>query len=274
MLGRARPTSEEWVWRQVWRDVLFLHWRINPDCLRPVVPAELTIDTRDGHAWVSIVLFRLQVAPIWLPYLPGLSSLVEANLRTYVSLGDRPGIYFFSIHADNRAALNLARLMTPLPYQWASIRYLADGERCACELRDARSAPCKLSFQASILPSLSSSHGDTQKSWLLERYRAYAKPRRPALKAATSGRGVGHNDLQQGTVAHERWRVQAVQTTLQTNTLGQPFGLNLDRPPDDAHFCREMHARFSRFERCGVIEGSSPPLAMQPASADFPLCKG
>jgi len=239
-----------WTWRQVWRDLLFLHWRVAAVDLRPHIPPALTIDALAGEAWVSIVLFRLQVAPIGLPSVPGFSSLVEVNLRTYVTLNDQPGIYFLSIHADNLAALSLARLLTPLPYAWANIRYRPGRRDCACKLRRLTAPAEELSVQAEFAAAAPASGDDPLESWLLERYRAFAPPRHsPAL-------------LQSAVVAHEPWKVSPARVELQLNSLGGRFGLALDRPPDAAHFCQEMAARFSRFEPC----------AAPPAARDSPYC--
>jgi uncharacterized protein YqjF (DUF2071 family) len=236
------PDNVQWVWRQIWRDVLFLHWRVDAEDLRPHVPGELSIDTCAADAWVSLVLFRLEVAPIGLPSVPGFSSLVEVNLRTYVERNDQPGIYFLSIHADNLAALSLARWFTPLPYAWASIRYQPGEQGCHCDLRRSAAPACELSLQAEIDGPRPQSSVDDRQTWLLERYRAYA----PARAIAS--------ELQTAVVDHDPWIVQSVHIELHRNSLGSRFQLDLERPPDVAHFCREVSAGFSRFESCGTLQ--------------------
>jgi uncharacterized protein YqjF (DUF2071 family) len=238
--ARSDCSEKQWVWRQVWRDVLFLHWRVDAGAIETHVPPALTIDTLDGDAWVSLVLFRLQVTPIGWPPVPGFSSLVEANLRTYVRLDDQPGIYFFSIHADNLAALTLARLLTPLPYRWAGIDYEAGRSDCHCRLRRAAVPGCELTLSADY-PECGGPQLREQQTWLLERYRAFAV-RNHRLSAS---------QLQTATVDHLPWSVQPAALQVQANTLGRAVGLDLHRPPDDAHFCRELPARFSRFVPCG-----------------------
>jgi uncharacterized protein YqjF (DUF2071 family) len=242
-----------WVWRQMWRDVLFLHWRVAAADLRPHVPPDLSIDTLAGDAWVSIVLFRLRVAPIGLPFVPGFSSLVEVNLRTYVALNDHPGIFFLSIHADNLAALSVARLLTPLPYAWANIRYRPERRRCACEMRRLAAPGCRLSVQAQFGAAAPLSGDDSGQTWLLERYRAFAPARHLPGSLLTA------------VVAHEPWRVVPARAELQINSLGGQFALDLNRPPDAAHFCEEMAARFSRFEPCNAE--ATARLALPPPAS-------
>src|SRR5262249_55559483 len=118
-----RGNRGRWIWAQQWLDLLFLHWRVPPAVLQAHFPRDLTIDTYRQDAWVSLVLFRLKVRPRWLPFVPGLSNMFELNLRTYVRAANNPGIYFLSMLADNRPAIWLAKLLTPLPYCRAAMSY-------------------------------------------------------------------------------------------------------------------------------------------------------
>jgi len=38
---------------QRWHDLLFLHWDLPPDVLRPLVPPRLEVDTFEGRAFVT-----------------------------------------------------------------------------------------------------------------------------------------------------------------------------------------------------------------------------
>ena len=89
---------DPWLMGQTWQRLLFAHWRVPHDLLRPHVPESLTLEERDGSAWLGLTPFR--VAGLRLrgaPPLPMLSSFCELNCRTYVRHGDRPGIWFFSL---------------------------------------------------------------------------------------------------------------------------------------------------------------------------------
>jgi uncharacterized protein YqjF (DUF2071 family) len=103
---------------QRWESMLFLHWPLDPNVLRPLVPARLDLDTCEGHAWLGLTLFTVAGARVRaLPELPGLSQFNEVNVRTYVHLGGRdPGIWFLSLDANNLAAAALARTSPRLPY--------------------------------------------------------------------------------------------------------------------------------------------------------------
>ncbi|HEX2445190.1 MAG TPA: DUF2071 domain-containing protein [Vicinamibacterales bacterium] len=111
-----------WVMTQTWHDLLFAHWPVRPESVESGLPAGVELDLFDGAAWIGIVPFRMtNVAPRGVPSLPGISEFPEINVRTYVTAGGRPGVYFFSLDAGNALAVRAARLLLNLPYFRASI---------------------------------------------------------------------------------------------------------------------------------------------------------
>jgi uncharacterized protein len=111
---RPWPMPETpWVMTQTWHDLLFAHWPIPPLQLLPLVPAGFELDLFQGDAWIGIVPFRMtNVAPRFIPSLTGISTFPELNVRTYVRVADKPGIYFFSLDAGSRTAVLAARCST------------------------------------------------------------------------------------------------------------------------------------------------------------------
>ena len=73
------------VGRQHWRDLLFLHWPVPVEVLRPLIPESLSIDTYDGQAYIGLVPFWMfGVRPNWSPERLGFRFL-ETNVRTYTT---------------------------------------------------------------------------------------------------------------------------------------------------------------------------------------------
>jgi uncharacterized protein YqjF (DUF2071 family) len=102
---------------QSWHDLLFAHWPIDVAQLRPHVPPAFDLDLFDGEAWIGIVPFHMtDVAPRGVPSLPWLSHFPELNVRTYVRVAGRPGVFFFSLDAGRALAVYTARLLLNLPY--------------------------------------------------------------------------------------------------------------------------------------------------------------
>src|SRR6266566_2241106 len=118
--------SGPWVMAQTWHDLLFAHWPVETGALRRLVPLELSLDTFEGRCWVGIAPFHMShIHAHGLPPLPGLSRFPELNVRTYVTLNGKPGVYFFSLDAANRAAVWAARRFYCLPYFHARMSVVA-----------------------------------------------------------------------------------------------------------------------------------------------------
>ncbi|PKD16193.1 hypothetical protein APR41_10425 [Salegentibacter salinarum] len=114
--------DSSWKIYQEWQDVIFLHYKVDIDALKNYVPAELSIDTFDGDAWISVVAFTTRnVKPRGLPSFSPLSDFHEINIRTYIKDGKRSGIYFLSLEAAKIISAELTKLITELPYIFTEI---------------------------------------------------------------------------------------------------------------------------------------------------------
>lgn len=115
--------SEPWAQAQTWVDLAFLHWRVDGDALRRLLPPQVELDVHDGDAWLGIVPFRITNLRVrGLPPIPGFSAFPELNVRTYVKHGGKPGVWFFSLDAGSRFFVEAAKRLYRLPYEYARIR--------------------------------------------------------------------------------------------------------------------------------------------------------
>ncbi|MBI3962971.1 MAG: DUF2071 domain-containing protein [Deinococcus sp.] len=122
---RTRPSGRP-IMHQRWGKLLFLHWPMPAELLRPLIPSRLAIDTFAGNAWIGVVPFTMWgVRPVFLPPLPGLNAFHELNVRTYVHLNGVPGVWFFSLEATSAlhqctsrlgSALGLPSALLPCPH--------------------------------------------------------------------------------------------------------------------------------------------------------------
>lgn len=126
---RAQPDGSP-VMYQSWRDLLFLHWEWDADEIQRSLPSGLRVDRYDGRCYLGVVPFKMRrVRPRFLPPVPGVSNFLELNLRTYVcAANDTPGVWFYSLDANQRLAVAVARRFFHLPYHWAKMRVDTDGE--------------------------------------------------------------------------------------------------------------------------------------------------
>jgi uncharacterized protein YqjF (DUF2071 family) len=256
----SEDALQPWVWSQHWLNVIFLHWQVPAAALRRHLPAELEVDVYQGRAWASLVLFRLRVRPRWLPFLPGLSELLEVNLRTYVRFQGRPGIWFLSVLADNAWAIQAARWLTPMPYAQADIAYRqqANGyhfEACSQARFDERLA-------VSLLPDPTEQPtvDGSLDAWLLERYCLFISGPRHGLMHAH--------------VAHRRWTFCNIQLVRCFTTLGRPFGLDFSHVPDRIHYAPGIAARFGAFQQVEPVFRNEAAKLRQSAPVLQPVCRG
>ena len=163
-----------WLQGQTWNDLLFAHWRVPADRLRRLMPPSLPLHLDDdGSAWLGVTPFIVSGLRLrGTPPLPWVSRFPELNVRTYVELEAKPGIYFFSLDAGRRAAVMAARRTYRLPYFHARMRAEKVGARIDYESERIDSSGPAARFRASYAPS-GARTDDELARWLAERYCAY-----------------------------------------------------------------------------------------------------
>gem|GEM_PF-2351696 len=193
---------------QTWQDLLFAHWRVPISVVRANVPAELPIDEFDGAAWVGVTPFRLTgLRARWTYPLPVLSVFPELNVRTYVTLGGKPGIYFFSLDAGSALAVTAAKRFYRLPYFWSEVAVRSEGGEVV--YRSRRRGEGSRRFAATYRPEgreLQARPGSLE-HFLTERYCLYTVDEGVVLRAE---------------IHHPPWPLQPADATLRENTMAPP----------------------------------------------------
>ena len=114
---------ESWKYYQEWNNVIFLHWQVELDELKKYVPKELTIDLFNGSPWVSVVAFTMEKVRLkYLPSFPPISNFDEINIRTYVTSGNKSGVYFLSIEGGTNISCKIAKGISSLPYRFSTMK--------------------------------------------------------------------------------------------------------------------------------------------------------
>lgn len=217
-----------WVMKQVWHELLFAHWPIPPEALAPLLPPALTLDTFDGSAWLGIVPFRMSgVRPRGLPAVTWLSAFPELNVRTYATLGGKPGVYFLSLDAANPVAVRLARALFGLPYFTAAMRAVLKGDHVEYASDTAHPAG-PAHFHATYRPTgpVYHAHPGTLDDFLTARYCLYAT--RPS----------GH--VYRAEIHHIPWPLQPATADLTVNTLASSHGVVPPTIPPLLHYAHRL----------------------------------
>ncbi|MEO3785769.1 DUF2071 domain-containing protein [Actinocorallia sp. B10E7] len=118
---------------QSWRDVVFLHWRTEPEVVAPLLPPGVAPDLVDGSAWIGVIGLRMTALSLaGVPY----PSFLELNVRLYGRDGDgQRGVVFRAMEAGDPVFAAASRAALRLPYAWASMRFAHAGDRVSYATR-------------------------------------------------------------------------------------------------------------------------------------------
>jgi uncharacterized protein YqjF (DUF2071 family) len=217
-----------WLVAQVWHDLLFAHWPVDAELLRPRLPAGVELDLYEGQAWLGVVPFRMSgVRARFLPALPGLSAFPELNVRTYAVAGGRPGVFFLSLDAANAVAVAAARRFFHLPYYRAEMACRSEGDTVTYSCRRARGGHVA-EFRGSYGPTAAvyrARAGDLD-HWLTERYCLYT--------ADDHGRALRVD------IRHEPWPLQPAWARIEANTMADASGVGLPTAAPLLQFARRL----------------------------------
>lgn len=210
---------------QAWRNLLFLHWEIEPEEIQRRLPPGLHVDTYEGKAYLGIVPFYMDgLRPTWAPAVPGISYFPELNLRTYArdEHGNR-GVWFFSLDAHTRISVAIARTFFNLPYRYAKMDYEVKGDTVS--MQTLRSGEPEQHFEYRPTDRIGVSEPGSLNEFLVERYHLYAYSRQGVLRM--------------GTIRHAPYELHEVEVSEYSKAL---FSINGFQKPED----QPVHAVFSR----------------------------
>jgi len=218
------PTGR-WLIAQTWEDVLFAHWRVPALDVQALLPVGLRVDEFDGSAWLGFNAFRVDGLRVHgaLP-VPWVSSFPQLNVRTYVTAGGKPGVWFFSLDTPSALAVETARLVYRLPWHQSRLTIEARGNRL--EYSSTRSAGKAFSARVSPGGGAAPAGPGSLEHFLVERYCLYL----------TEGGHVARAEL------HQRpWQLEPAAGAVDLNTM-VPDGLELPDAPPLLHVARLQDA--------------------------------
>ena len=225
-LACRRPAGPP-VMYQSWADLAFLHWEIDPALIESTLPPSVSVDTFEGRAYVGLVPFYMQNIRLrGLPKVPGTVNFLEMNVRTYVyDRSGTPGVWFYSLDANNPLACIVAQRRFHLPYYPAKISAPRHGDEIhyQCLPRRGTSEHRSTIHYSGTGNDVSGTPG-TIEYFLAERYRLFAwQPKREQLLV--------------GSVAHPPYRLETAKVSQCKAGAMKWCGFEIDdRPPDFAHF--------------------------------------
>jgi uncharacterized protein YqjF (DUF2071 family) len=215
-----------WLMTQTWSDLLFAHWPVDTARLREMVPGVFTLDTFDGLAWIGVVPFYMtNVGLRAVPSVRTLSEFPELNVRTYVRVEDKPGVYFFSLDAGSALAVRAARTLLNMPYFRAVMTFERDSSRVRFESRRERPVAAFRATYQPIGPVFEPVAGSLE-YFLTERYCLYNIDRR--------------GQPYRLDIHHRAWALQLASADILANTMADAAGIALPSASPLLHFAKRQ----------------------------------
>lgn len=242
MQRRGAPDLIRVGWME-WRDLVFLHWPVEPRLLAEHVPAGLELDEHDGAAWLSIVAFRMVAAPALIPRAFAIET-PEVNVRTYVrSPSGARGIYFLSLDVGSWAATLGARLGLGLPYFAASCDHQRVGSLVNFASERALSSAGRFDVTVDPSPVAGRARPGSADHFLAERYALYVD--RPGVMLRVQ-------------VHHAPYLLQTARVVRLAHDLFSTDGIGIldGTPPQIAHYCQGVDVEVFRPELVGHFVSS------------------
>ncbi len=215
-----------------WVDLLFAHWPVEADALRPLIPDGLEVDLFDGRAYLGIVPFRMEdVGPRFLPAPPVAGAFPEINVRTYVRQEGRPGVWFLSLDAASRVAVEGARASFHLPYFEASmsvgrVREVVDYRSIRI---DRRGPPARFEARYRPIGPVELAAPGSLEAFLTDRQRLFA--------VDDAGR------LTRTEIRHRPWPLQPAAARIERETMAASHGLVLPDEPPHLRYAARLDVR-------------------------------
>ncbi len=220
---------------QAWRDLTFLHWAVDPAEVSPLLPPGTRADVHEDRTYVGLVPFRM-VGMTLGPRLgreravPYLGTFLETNVRLYsVDETGRRGVVFLSLDADRAAVVPTVRALIGVPYRWARMRFLRDGDVVTY---DARLRRLGRRPRSHVVVRVGAAREATQlDDFLTARWGAHVRRRNRTTYVPNT---------------HQPWSLRDAEVLELDDELVATAGLAglTDRAPDHVAFSDGVHAQF------------------------------
>lgn len=179
-----------WFGKQLWEDIMFVHWRISSEKLTPYIPEPIKLDTFDGSAWLSAVCFRATKSELRGLPINLVKPAIQLNIRTYVTLNDgsERGVYFFRLLLNRKFPVIGANLTFGLPFSYSEATYTKQDNHFTYCVNESSQPQLHVRIQ----PQVEYDESDLAR-FLTERYCIWHKKRNRLIKIP---------------IIHSKWKLQ------------------------------------------------------------------
>ncbi len=218
---------------QHWRDLTFLHWRVDPAVVAPLLPPGVRPDVFDSSTWVGLIPFQMSQAGFGNgPGLPYIGTFPETNVRLYsVDAYGRRGVVFASLEASRLAFVLGARAVLGLNYTWSRMRIERHDGLLTYRSRRRWPAPRGAETTIVVRPGPTTVENDPLADFLTARYGLHT-------------RRLGRTLYLPNT--HTAWPLVTAELVALDDDLLAAAGLGAlaDRAPDSVLYSRGVRTQF------------------------------
>lgn len=226
---RQWAPARHWDAAQEEKHLLFMHFEVEGEQVRRLLPPELSLQLFQGSAWVGIAALEVKKARFHYLRLPRLwRRFPEVDFMTFVSYEGRSGVYFLSIESDRALLAPWIRRTAALPYLYSGLKIAADGD--AVRVRSGpRSSEggAMAALDVTYRPQPGEQPVDPHSPIfeLIEQYSTFVIDRRGRVRELDE--------------VHASWSPMEAEVEVHVNTLGLALGIDLPERPTLAHYAEE-----------------------------------
>lgn len=231
-----------WVGQQEWRDILFMHWPVPYEILKPYVPAPFKLETYNRQAWVSVILLQAKNSRLrGMPTMMSYPSFLQMNVRTYINFDGEPGIYFFSVDANHKLTVTTAKGLLKLPYELAEMEMKRDKDHIMFKSKRKKVNQIVPSITANYRPSLQriAHQRGTLSHWLTERYCFWL---------------INGKRVMKGPLSHLPWELYDVTLDLNMTDMIPFLSDRYKQENPLVHYAKSVNAYLYPFEQTGIYK--------------------
>jgi hypothetical protein len=220
----------DWSFSQTYEHLLLVHWPVDPIVLATCLPKGLEVATFNGAAWIGHDALHVSLPVLKnFPQKNGLDTFDEVTVRTFVKVGERVGLYLFSLDAPGHMLPWAMQLFFHMRAHTADVRLTAEGLDDVT-VTSTREGNASASFDATYLPT-----------------DAPTTPEKGSLDAfliggdtmfTTSTGLLGGATIYASEVRHAAWSLSPAKVTVRSDGIAAAAGF-----PYDATNARAVYTR-------------------------------
>lgn len=196
-----------------WKYLTFMHWEVSAKVLSSYIPNGMELDLFEGKAYIGLIPFLMSdVHPRLLFPLSIISDFPEFNVRTYVKVKNKSGVFFLTLDAQSYISCLYAPYAFGLPYNYSKGSIKVDNKKYTW-----RSTRSKKGFELSGCSEIKSAKMTLSKGsleeFLFERYCLFS---------------IRKNKIYIGYIKHDPWIIHQADVNLTSNNLVKSFELGIE----------------------------------------------